>query len=248
MKKIPSLYVYDPATLHRGRDQQIKGGARYSDQVTPGCEWAANGEGRATEKVDGSACLVRVGRLFKRYDAKHGKTPPPGFEAAQPEPDPMTGHWPGWLAVGTGLEDKWHRSVLAPNALLCGHGSCRLCSPACSCACHSEVGMWSFTREAPTTADGTYELVGEKLQSNPYGIEGHRLVPHGANFVLPDEMRNIDGVISGAGGEPIARARWDIESFLKAYAIEGLVFHHPDGRMAKVTRRGFGLTWPVEGA
>lgn len=26
---------------------------------------------------------------------------------------------------------------------------------------------------------------------------------------------------------------------------EGIVFHHPDGRMAKIKRRDFGLRWPI---
>ena len=27
--------------------------------------------------------------------------------------------------------------------------------------------------------------------------------------------------------------------------IEGIVWHHPDGRMAKIKRRDFGLSWPI---
>ena len=74
MKKIPSLFV---------RDQQTK---LVTNSITPGCEWVIEGLGQATRKHDGTCCRVKEGRLFKRYDAKQGKTPPPGFEAAQ-EPD-----------------------------------------------------------------------------------------------------------------------------------------------------------------
>lgn len=49
--------------------------------------------------------MIRGGRLFKRYDAKHGKIPPPDFEPAQP-PDDVTGHWPGWVPVGEGPADQ----------------------------------------------------------------------------------------------------------------------------------------------
>ena len=56
------------------------------------------GEGWATQKYDGTACMMRGGNLFKRFDAKKGKTPPAGFEPCQ-EPDSVTGHWPGWVPM-----------------------------------------------------------------------------------------------------------------------------------------------------
>ncbi len=93
MQKIISLFQrnYDGDRLVR-------------DEVVPGAEWVIAGEGVATRKWDGTAVLVRDGRLFARYDAKRGKTPPAGWEAAQ-EPDPVTGHWPGWIEA-TRPEDR----------------------------------------------------------------------------------------------------------------------------------------------
>lgn len=35
-----------------------------------------------------------------------------------------------------------------------------------------------------------------------------------------------------------------IRDFLAANVLEGVVWHHPDGRMAKIKRRDFGLRWP----
>ena len=100
MKKIISLYQrnYDGDRLVR-------------DELVPGAEWVPAGEGIATRKFDGTCCMVRAGQLFKRYDAKAGKTPPAGFEAAQ-EPDAVTGHHPGWLPVGEGPDDRWHREAM----------------------------------------------------------------------------------------------------------------------------------------
>ena len=65
MKKIISLFQrnYDGDRLVR-------------DELVPGAEWVAAGEGKATRKWDGTCCMVRDGVLFKRYDAKAGKTPP----------------------------------------------------------------------------------------------------------------------------------------------------------------------------
>jgi len=72
VKKIISLYQrnYDTDRLVR-------------NEVVPGAKWVLAGEGIATRKFDGTCCMVRDGKLYKRYDAKKGKTPPVGFEPAQ---------------------------------------------------------------------------------------------------------------------------------------------------------------------
>ena len=116
MKKIISLFQrnYDG-------DRQVR------DEVVQGAEWVLAGEGTATRKWDGTCCMVRDGKLFKRYDAKAGKTPPDGFEAAQ-EPDPVTGHWPGWLPVGDGPGDRWHREAWE-GAYGLADGTYELCGP-----------------------------------------------------------------------------------------------------------------------
>lgn len=95
------------------------------NEIVPGAEWVAHGEGVATRKIDGTCCMVRDGKLFKRYDAKAGKVPPPDFEPAQPEPDTNTGHWPGWLPIGDGPEDAHHRDAELPTE----DGTYELCGP-----------------------------------------------------------------------------------------------------------------------
>lgn len=149
MKKIISLFQrnYDGDRLVR-------------DEVTPGAEWVVSGEGVATRKWDGTACMVRAGRLYKRYDAKQGKTPPAGWEPCKEAPDPNTGHWPGWVPIGDGPEDHWHRVAFA----------------------EFDGG--------PPEGDGTYELIGPKIQGNPEGFSGHVLMPHG-DYVLMDAPRTI---------------------------------------------------------
>ena len=102
MKKIISLF-----------QRNYDGDRKVRDEIVPGAEWVPAGEGIATRKWNGTACLWKDGKLWKRYDAKHGKTPPEGFLPAQSEPDAVTGHWPGWLPVGLGKEDAWHREALA---------------------------------------------------------------------------------------------------------------------------------------
>jgi hypothetical protein len=178
--------------------------------VTPGCEWVIDGEGTATEKVDGTCCMVREGRLYKRHERKPNKRKeyrmrdthcwprgPKGWEPAQDTPDPAAGKWPGWVPVGNGPEDRWFREG------------------------------FEFTKPC---ADGTYELIGAKVQGNPYGIDGHELEEHGTQEL------SATGPVTFTG----------VKAFLAFWTpIEGIVWHHPDGRMAKIKRRDFGLPWPV---
>ena len=71
------------------------------DELVPGAEWVAAGEGVATRKHDGTCCMWRDGVLWKRHELKAGNTAPAGFEAAQ-APDSVTGDTPGWVPVGDG--------------------------------------------------------------------------------------------------------------------------------------------------
>lgn len=177
MKKVISLYQRNYET-----DRLVR------NEVVPGAEWVLAGEGVATRKFDGTCCLVRDNILYKRFDAKAGRKPPDGFEPAQ-DPDPVTGHWPGWICVGDGKEDRWH------------------------------VEGWNNSKPL---ADGTYELCGPKVQGNPEGFARHVLVQHGRE-VLPDAPRTFEA----------------IRDYLGARTIEGIVWHHPDGRMVKIKRKDF---------
>ena len=97
------------------------------NEVMPGAEWVLAGEGLATRKHDGTCCMVRDGRLYKRYDAKGGKPTPVGFEPAQ-EPDQRTGHWPGWVPVGDGPDDRWFREAFDASPGI-PDGTYELCGP-----------------------------------------------------------------------------------------------------------------------
>lgn len=50
-----------------------------------------------------------------------------------------------------------------------------------------------------------------------------------------------------APGFPDGDLTYDkIKSYLESHEIEGIVWHHPDGRMCKVKRRDFNLPWPSQ--
>lgn len=72
--------------------------------------------------------------------------------------------------------------------------------------------------------DSTYEAVGPHFQGNPERFEWDTLVRHGVER-LPYFHRDFLGM----------------RSYLESLDIEGIVFHHPDGRMAKVKKKDFGL-------
>lgn len=181
MRKIISLFKRD-----------YEGTRLVYDEVVPGAEWVLSGEGVATQKHDGTCCLVRGGRLYKRYELKRGRQAPAGFEAAQ-EADPVTGDIPGWVPVGEGAEDRWHRAA------------------------------WDALTDGPPP-DGTYELIGPKVQGNPEDVWTHLLVRHGC-APLEDAPRDFEG----------------LKAYLAETPIEGIVWHHPDGRMVKIKARDFGI-------
>ncbi len=87
---------------------------------------------------------------------------------------------------------------------------------------HQEgIKNWDFE----IIPDGTYELIGPKLQGNPEHYETHELMPHKLARQFEDAPRTFDA----------------LKEWLRDKDIEGLVFHHPDGRMAKVKKKDFGL-------
>lgn len=182
MKKIKSVFV-----------RNYEGNRKVRDQVVEGSEWVLKGEGIATRKWDGLAVLIKDQQIYIRYDAKQGRTPPDSFIPCEPQPDPHTGHWPGWVLPGKG-QDK---HILAYLATLDTY-----------------------------PADGTYEFcgpsVGTRHGPNPEFLIDNVLIPHGKDIInLPD--RSFTG----------------IKAYLRDLPIEGIVFHHPDGRMAKIKRNDF---------
>ncbi len=172
-------------------------------KVTPvvedGCEWVLNGEGVATRKRDGTCTKIEDGVIFRRYDCKKGKTPPAGFIPAD-NPDAITGHWPGWVKL-----DKYH--------------------PTGDEKFFVEAYINTFGSLDATPPDGTYELCGPKINSNPEKLDRHIFFKHGEEHL--QVLRTLDG----------------IHEFLTENYIEGIVFHRANGDMCKIKRVDFGLEW-----
>ena len=187
MKKIPTMFERD-----WNGDR-----SRVTSKIHAGCEWVFDGEGVATRKLDGTCCMVRDNRLYKRREVRDTESAPLGFEIA--DYDEETGKMVGWVPVGDGPEDKFHR------------------------AARTGADHW---------LDGTYELIGPKIQGNPEHQQFHLLIKHGRGPAGP-----LDGV---------PRTFNAIRDWLATQDIEGVVFHHPDGRMAKIKLRDFGLKRSVQ--
>ena len=74
-------------------------------------------------------------------------------------------------------------------------------------------------------SEGTYELIGPKIQGNAETMGTHVLIKHSTAKIFSDVPRTFEG----------------LKEWLQDRDTEGIVFHHPDGRMGKIKKRDFGL-------
>lgn len=177
---------------------------RVIDELNDNLEWIKSGEFIATRKYDGSSCMVKDGLLYKRYDAKKNrktgkwKSIPKGAIPCQ-DPDEITGHHPHWILVDMDApENKYHYE-----------------------------GWCNLIKKCIPPKDGTYELIGEKLQGNPEKIKGHELVEH----VCFDSIITVPEITFK-----------NIKNLLENNDIEGLVFHELDAQDAcKIRKTDFGI-------
>ncbi len=195
MKKIPTIFLRDWNGDH----------SRVLDKPNPECAWVFAGEGIATRKLDGSSCMVRGNTLYKRLEVRLGhKNPPECFEQASY--DEETKKLIGWVPVGDGPEDRWHREGFE----------------------FLKQARLSWVPDIDPNSgvpDGTYELVGPKIQGNPERYPTHTLVAHSGTEKYPDAPRTFK----------------ELWCWMDGKDIEGLVWHHPDGRMGKLKLRDMGL-------
>lgn len=78
----------------------------------------------------------------------------------------------------------------------------------------------------PAFPTGTYELCGPKINGNPENFASYVLLRHGAAQLPADVPRDYDG---------LRQYLWVSRGGL----MEGIVWHHPDGRMVKIKTRDF---------
>jgi hypothetical protein len=71
---------------------------------------------------------------------------------------------------------------------------------------------------------GTYELIGPKVNGNPEGLSGHELVSHA--YAFPIAL--MSAIHPDLPPQDVVRRLGEL------YGWEGVVWHHRDGRMAKL--------------
>lgn len=159
MKKMPSLFIREFENHHV---------VKCLNKVHPGCEWVMNGEGLATEKLDGTCCLIEDDKIYARYDFKKGRKLPEGAIPCQEAPDPITGHFPHWILCVDQPQYKYHIQAFERMKILA-------------------------IRYNKIYPNGTYELCGVHFQSNPYNLDTDILYHHG-DIVLEDVPRTYEGI------------------------------------------------------
>ncbi len=187
MKKIISLFQ-----RNYGGDRLVR------DEITPGAEWVIAGEGIATRKWDGTACLIKDGKLYKRYDAKRGRTPPPGFIPAQ-MPDSVTFHHPGWVPVGGGPEDVWHREAVAKCTYRLVDGTYELCGPRVQANAENLEWHCLIPHDTVLLVNWPRDFNGIKRRLEVVDIEG--IVWHRDNGDMVKIKAKDFGIERGKGGK-----------------------------------------------
>jgi hypothetical protein len=183
MEKIPTIF-------DRGDDFKVVNKPR------KGCEWVFAGEGRATEKIDGTnvRLTVRVGKVV-RVEKRRNPT----------KQQKQQGIIDGWYvdADEYGKDDKWIFEAVKGT----------------------DVAGWP-------DGEHSVEALGPSIQGNPLGLPTHRCVPFNLEIPVYENVpRSYDG---------LREFLTNVDSrFSPGHPAEGIVFHHPDGRRAKIKRKDF---------
>jgi len=200
VKKIPCVFQRDfiPRKTGRGTESVLK------EVFTPGLERVMV-EGTATVKFDGTACAVITGDssgihmawvplplrsnnwLYRRYDAKHGKPAPAGGIPCD-DPDKTTGHWPHWVPVSDGPEDKWAREAYLRLGKPLDVGTYELCGP------HFQTNPHGF-EEDRFIKHGSVDIL----------LAEHERTFNGLRAYL--RAVEIEGIVFWLDGEPRAKIR-----------------------------------------
>lgn len=192
------------------------------NKLCNGAEWILTSDCLPTIKLDGTACMINGGKLYRRYNAKmkhnllhlakDGYVYNPSDFKRMPEnpilcnefPNPVSGSFPVWiLCKESEPNDKLH--IDAFNNL-------------------------------KDKIDGTYELIGEKINGNKLNLNGRFLVRHKST---PDELERITGKTMHLSPipKPENAELTDFLIWVRNNFFEGLVFHNKKtGDMLKLRR------------
>lgn len=166
------------------------------NQPRKGCEWVFAGEGRATEKLDGTnvRLTIRSGQVVRVEKRRN----------------------PSKLQKQQGVVDGWYVETDA----------------------YAREDKWILEAVKGTDTSGwpdgehSAEALGPSIQGNSLGLARNLCVPF--NLEIP-EYENVP-----RGYEALKKYLERLDSrFSPGHLSEGIVFHHPDGRRAKIKRKDF---------
>lgn len=182
-------------------------------EVTPGCEWVLAGEGVATRKYDGTCVALLSVVTAAQCAGFAGEREYEWFARREVKPgkQPPANFVPVEHDETTGKTVGWEPISQSPFAKF-----------------HAEaLGNMVEQLTAAEMEATTYELCGPKINGNPEGYPQHELIRH--NGAETYEIDPADLTF-----ERLAMLMRSLESH-----AEGIVWHHPDGRMAKLKVRDF---------
>jgi len=190
--------------------------SRVTGEISPAAQWVFDGEGRLTRKYDGTCVMYDGDRWWSRREVKGGKSDPPNFRPLGE--DPVTGKRMGW-------------------------------EPA------EQSGFYKYLFEASGFDEdpdhpvnkvrwpaGTYELCGPRINGNPEDYSAHVLKPHGWETLSEREdlrrfHQHLLGHQPGLWRGLLLGYLMECNKWHGGPPWEGLVWHHEDGRRAKIKRR-----------
>lgn len=168
--------------------------------------------------------MIKIPTMFVRDESKPGH---PVMDQIKPECE--------WVLDGKGLATQKldGTNVKIENGKLYKRQKPKDCDydmasyVECDPASPNDKYLFEAFNDMREKIDGVYEAIGPKIQGNPEKVEKHMLT-----MVLPTNKNLcLDAPRSYAG----------LKSYLSENDIEGIVFHHPDGRFAKIKKRDFGI-------
>lgn len=197
MKKMKTLFKID-------RDTGLA-----LNKLNENTSWVFTDKAIATIKFDGTSCFFKNGKLYKRYDRKLKK---PFMRKFKKEGKNFKYTLDMFKEVPDNsipCNDKPDPVTLHfPYWIEVGEGNEDIY--------HREAIKNSILNEGMT-----YELVGPKIQQNPYKLEKHELWEHGSKKVIINDM-SFNG----------------LRAFLKDLNAEGIVWHNKEsGEMVKLRKK-----------
>ena len=181
-------------------------------EVHPDCQWVIDGEGVATRKYDGT-CVGFFPAIKGEVRIHGGIVSGDVNEACD-----VSGVWMARREVKPGKNP--------PPGFIAEQTD----ETTGKTVGWEPIGQSSFAKFHAEALEllsdpyfGTYELCGPKINGNPEGFNGHTLTRHYTAARLHDAPRDFDG----------------LRGYLPYRRYEGIVWHHPDGRMAKLKARDF---------